>query len=104
MTEHINPEEYADDHRVAYLVQEWKRLTAAERDATELIEVDPTMKELVEKELTEIEAQKNILMGQIEKIVGGDNEREWPNEIVREVRAGVGGEEASLCGEELTAM
>ena len=104
MTEHINPEEYADDHRVAYLVQEWKRLTAAERDATELIEVDPTMKELVEKELTEIEAQKNILMGQIEKIVGGDNEREWPNEIVLEVRAGVGGEEASLFAEELTTM
>ena len=41
----INPLDYADDHRVAYLVQEWQRLTQAEKDAQELIEVDPAMKE-----------------------------------------------------------
>src|SRR6185295_13425214 len=37
-------------------------------------------------------------------IVGDPNEREWPNEIVLEVRAGVGGEEASLFAEELAQM
>ena len=106
MTEHkpLNPEEYADDHRVSYLVQEWKRLTQAENDARDLIEVDPAMKELAEKELAEVDEQKKLLMEQIEKIVGGDNEREWPNEIVLEVRAGVGGEEASLFAEELAQM
>jgi len=100
----INPEEYADDHRVSFLVAEWQRLTQAERDAAELVEVDPTMKELAEKELSEIQGQKDALMAQIEQIVGGDNEREWPNEIVLEVRAGVGGEEASLFAEELAQM
>src|SRR5690242_9363927 len=106
MAEHkpINPEEYADDHRVSYLVQEWKRLTQAENDARDLVEVDPAMKELAEKEVAEIDEQKKVLMEQIEKIVGGDNEREWPNEIVLEVRAGVGGEEASLFAEELAQM
>ncbi|HTR18370.1 MAG TPA: PCRF domain-containing protein [Candidatus Paceibacterota bacterium] len=106
MAEHpsLNPEEYADDHRVSYLVQEWKRLTQAEKDAQELIEVDPAMKELAEKELHEIDEQKKVLMEQMEKIVGGDSEREWPNEIVLEVRAGVGGEEASLFAEELAQM
>src|SRR3989344_4184680 len=100
----INPLDYADDHRVAYLVQEWQRLTQAEKDAQELIEVDPTMKELAGKELRETEQQKDALIAQMEKIVGGANEREWPNEVVLEVRAGVGGEEASLFAEELAGM
>ncbi|HWO07490.1 MAG TPA: PCRF domain-containing protein [Candidatus Paceibacterota bacterium] len=104
MEQKINPEDYADDHRVSFLVQEWKRLTQAEKDAQELVEVDPGMKELAEKELEEIDAQKNQLMEQMVKIVGDPNERELPNEIVLEVRAGVGGEEASLFAEELAQM
>src|SRR3990167_575581 len=104
MSEHINHDEYANDHRVAFLVQEWRRLSQAERDSTELMEVDPTMKELAEKELEDITTQKDALIQQIEKIVGNPNEREWPDEIVLEVRAGVGGEEASLFAEELAGM
>jgi peptide chain release factor 1 len=100
----LNPEDYADDHRVAFLVTEWKRLLQAEKDAQELLEVDPSMKELAEKEVEEIDAQKEQLMKQMVQIVGDPNEREWPNEIVLEVRAGVGGEEASLFAEELASM
>jgi peptide chain release factor 1 len=102
--ERIHPLDYADDHRVSFLVQEWQRLTQAEKDAQELIEVDPAMKELAEKELREIDEQKETLLDQIEKIIGDPNEREWPNEVVLEVRAGVGGEEASLFAEELAQM
>src|SRR3989344_6187146 len=100
----INPDDYANDHRVAYLVSEWKRLTQAERDATELIEVDPSMRELADKELADIEEQKQTIMKQIESVVGSPNEREWPNELILEVRSGVGGEEASLFAEELARM
>lgn len=102
--QNINPEEYANDHRVSYLVSEWKRLSQAETDAQELIEADPTMSELAEKEVSEISAQKDALTLQIAAIVGKDDEREWPNEIVLEVRAGVGGDEASLFAEELASM
>lgn len=100
----INPEEYADDHRVSFLVQEWKRLTQAEKDAQELVEVDASMRELAEKELEEISVQKDNLMKQMIQIVGDPNEREWPIEIVLEVRAGVGGDEAALFAEELAQM
>lgn len=100
----INPLDYADDHRVSFLVQEWQRLSQAEKDAGELIEIDPSMKELAEKEMQEIEQQKDALMDQIQKIVGGDNEREWPNEVVLEVRAGVGGDEAAIFAEDLALM
>ena len=64
----IKPEDYADDRRVQYLVQEWTRLTQAEKDSLELMEVDPTMKELAEKELEDITKQKESLMGQIETL------------------------------------
>ncbi|MDR3571196.1 MAG: PCRF domain-containing protein [Candidatus Pacebacteria bacterium] len=100
----LNPEDYADDHRVSFLVQEWKRLLQAEKDAQELIEVDPTMKELADKEIDDIDKQKQALLEQLTKIIGDPNEREWPNEIVLEVRAGVGGDEASLFAEELAQM
>ena len=100
----LNPEEYADDHRVSFLVQEWKRLSQAEKDAHELVEVDPSMKELAEKEIADIELQIDTLMQQMQKIIGDPNEREWPNEIVLEVRAGVGGDEAALFAEEVAQM
>ena len=100
----LNPQDYAGDHRVSFLVVEWERLSQAEKDATELFEADPGMKELAEKELEDIAAQKESLMKQMETIIGNPNEREWPNEIVLEVRAGVGGEEASLFAEELAQM
>lgn len=100
----LNPEDYADDHRVSFLVTEWKRLLQAEKDAQELLEVDPAMKELAEKEIQEIEEQKDRLLGQMVQIVGDPNEREWPNEIVLEIRSGVGGDEAALFAEELAQM
>jgi peptide chain release factor 1 len=100
----INPEDYADDHRVSFLLQEWKRLLQAEKDAQDLFEVDPSMKELAEKEINDIETQKDQLLEQMVKIVGDPNEREWPNEVVLEVRAGVGGDEAALFAEELAQM
>lgn len=101
----FNPEQYADDRRVSYLVQEWKRLTQAELDAQELIETDPSMGELAKKELAEVEVQKDTLMKEIERIVGSDgDDKKLPNEMVLEVRAGVGGEEASLFAEELANM
>lgn len=100
----FNPEEHANDHRVSFLVQEWTRLSHAERDARDLVEVDPFMKDLADKELQDIETQKDMLVQQMEKILGTNEEREFPNEVVLEVRAGVGGEEASLFAEELAHM
>jgi peptide chain release factor 1 len=104
MTDRIDPLQYTDDHRVTYLVDEWRRLTQAEKDAEELVEADPSMRELAEGELADIATRKDTLLAEMEKVVGKPGEREWPSEIVLEVRAGVGGEEASLFAEELARM
>ncbi len=104
-TKQFDPSEYASDHRVAYLIDEWKRLTQAVLDAHGLAESDANMKEMAVTELAEIAEQKNALILQIELITKGDeSEREMPNEMVLEIRAGAGGDEAALFAEELSRM
>ena len=101
----LNPTDYADDPRVAYLVRQWQTLTKAEQDAAELVEADPSMSELAEQETSQIETQKEQLIAEIERIVKSDEEEaEFPNELVLEVRAGAGGDEAALFAEELATM
>ncbi|OHA94021.1 MAG: hypothetical protein A3D37_01795, partial [Candidatus Zambryskibacteria bacterium RIFCSPHIGHO2_02_FULL_38_22] len=67
------------------------------------------MKELAEKDLENIEIQKKELVSQMDEILEEEinkmkEEDEFPNEIVLEIRAGVGGEEAALFAEELANM
>jgi peptide chain release factor 1 len=98
----FDPLKYEDDPKVMYFVGEWKRLTKAEVDATELLESDPSMKELADAELADLSEQKSALSKQIEDIIASSiKEREYPNEMVLEVRGGAGGEEAALFAEEL---
>ncbi|MFM2414519.1 MAG: peptide chain release factor 1, peptide chain release factor 1 [Candidatus Parcubacteria bacterium] len=98
----FDPLKHEEDPKVMYLVDEWKRLTKAEQDATELMEADAAMKELAEAELADLSVQKDALTKQIEEIIASSvKEREYPNEMVLEVRGGAGGEEAALFAEEL---
>lgn len=101
----FDPNEHKDDHRVTFLIAEWERLTNAEKDSRELMDADPQMKELAEAEIAEIEEQKNALQQQIEMITKEDEEgNDLPNELVLEVRAGAGGDEASLFAYQLAMM
>jgi peptide chain release factor 1 len=101
----FDPKDYADDSRVAYLVNEWKRLTKVEEDAQELSQADPSMKELAEVEMEQAAEQKLALIEQIDAVTKENvREAEMPNELVLEVRAGAGGEEAALFAEEIADM
>lgn len=100
----IDPKDYAEDPRVSYMVVEWERLSKSERDAADLAEADPAMTELAEKEINEISEQKDELLKQISQIVKVDETEEFPNELILEIRAGAGGEEAALFAEELSMM
>lgn len=53
------------------------------------------------------EESKTLILAEIEKILAGENDaedEEFPNEIILEVRAGAGGEEAALFAKELSEM
>jgi peptide chain release factor 1 len=56
-------------------------------------------------ELSNIKSQKEALINQMDDILKAEEkEEEFPNEIILEIRAGVGGEEAALFAEELSIM
>ena len=98
-------EKYKGNHKTAFLVAEYERLSKEEEDIRLLGEKDSEMVELAKEDLNRIEEQKNALLTQMEEIVKVEEEEErFPNEVVLEVRAGAGGEEAALFAHQLSEM
>ena len=96
-------EQYESDPRTAYFVKEYRRLQK------ELASLDTMeqggMEELVQEEKKGIQEQMNALERQIQDIVKEDEaETESANTIILEVRAGAGGDEASIFARDLAAM
>ena len=97
-------QKYKTNPKTQYLATNLERLLKEEREVLEL-QKQEGMSELAENDLNTIESQKNILLKQMDEILKEEEkEEEFPNEIVLEVRAGVGGEEAALFAEELANM
>jgi peptide chain release factor 1 len=69
------------------------------------MESDPSMKEMGAADLENINIQKKDIEKQVEAIDAADIlEDEMPNELIMEVRAAAGGDEAALFAEELVNM
>lgn len=104
MTE-FDIEKFKTNHKTAYLAEMWEKLDRDKRDVLSMSESDPALKEMAEGELITITGQKQGLEAQMEEIVKSEEkEEEFPNEIVLEVRAGAGGEEAAIFAEQLAEM
>ncbi|OGI81794.1 peptide chain release factor 1 [Candidatus Nomurabacteria bacterium RIFCSPLOWO2_12_FULL_44_11] len=115
----FNLDELKKDHRTSYLAGMLEQLGRKEAEVREMLAPpgeagragDETLRHLVEAELKEIQEQKEELEKQIQDILGkparnashsdagGDKEA-----IILEVRAGAGGDEASLFAWELAHM
>ncbi|HBW74145.1 MAG TPA: peptide chain release factor 1 [Candidatus Magasanikbacteria bacterium] len=96
---------YRDNPRTSFLAENYTRLLKEEEELRSLSKGDPNLDELARTELHIIEEQKKNLENQMVAILkDGESEEEFPNEIVVEVRAGAGGEEAALFAEELAGM
>lgn len=97
------PARFKENQKTAYLAESYDRLAMEEAEVLSLQSGE--VGELVSEELARIREQKKIILLEMERIVARDEaEEEFPNEIVLEVRAGVGGEEAALFAEELALM
>lgn len=93
------------DPRTAYLAAELERIAYKEQEVRETLEGDALLKELAHEELTTLAEQRAAVEKQITDILKSvQEEEEFPNQVVVEVRAGAGGEEAALFAEELAAM
>jgi peptide chain release factor 1 len=94
---------YKENQKTSYLAQELERILAEEKEIQELASGE--LGELAKDDLVRVAEQKAALIKQMDEILEGEKaEEEFPNEIVLEVRAGAGGEEASLFAEELANM
>ena len=98
-------EKYVQNNKTSYFAELYKRLEAEEFATQDMIAHDPALSELAETEIASLISQKETILKQMEDILKvEETEEEFPNEVILEVRAGAGGEEASLFAEELAHM
>jgi peptide chain release factor 1 len=98
-------DQYKNNTKTAYLAGMYEKLLKDEVEMLSMIEKDPTLKEMAESDLVSIREQKKDLEMQMKSILEGDKEEdEKPNEVILEIRAGAGGDEAALFAAELLDM
>jgi peptide chain release factor 1 len=95
---------FRENPRTRYYAEAYDRLLASEREAREML-ADPAVAALAEDELSGIETQKAELAAEMQRLAEAERaEEESPNEMILEIRAGTGGDEASLFARELLEM
>lgn len=95
---------YKSNPRTQYLAETFERLLKEEEEIRALT-TDESMKALSEEELAHLAVQKAELLKQMEEIAEAEKaEEEFPNEIILEVRAGAGGDEADIFAHDLAHM
>jgi len=98
-------DEIKKNPKTTFLAAELERLEGEISKLKETVAEDATLKELADEEIGQIIEQRKVVEKQIEEILISDKEEEqFPNEVVLEVRAGAGGEEAALFAEQLSEM
>ncbi len=97
--------DYKNNQQVSYLVVEYKKLVEEEEDARRMSLEDPELKDLAAEDMRRLAEGKSQIQAQIEQIIKSeDEELKFPNELVLEVRAGAGGDEAALFATQLAQM
>ncbi len=89
--------------KTAYLAAEFERLAREEEDVRSLTEGE--LGDLALEELRAMMRRKQELLDHMERLLFEEESEEvFPNELVLEVRAGAGGQEAALFAEDLATM
>jgi peptide chain release factor 1 len=100
-----NLEELKNNPKTSFLAGEFERLSAQEKEVLDLAGSNEEMKKMAEEDLIQIKEQKAGIQNQLEEIVKSEErEEQFPNEVILEVRAGAGGDEASLFAGSLAEM
>lgn len=101
----IDLESLKKNPKTQYLASQYEGLLSQEAELVALGASDPSLASMVEEDMASIVIQKKALEEQFEAIEKADQEEEeFPNEIILEVRAGAGGDEAALFAIELVDM
>lgn len=105
----LDLDELKKNHNTSYLAGELERLAREEAEVREMLDSDESLHEMAAKELKFIQEERERIEKQAQDILKKEEDQdreanESPNEIVLEVRAGAGGDEASLFAWELAHM
>jgi len=103
--EEIDISLFRDNPKTVYLFKEYDRLVNEIEQAKALAESDPELKDLSESEIANLEKSKLAIEENIKSIIESEKEEiKDPKEVILEVRAGAGGDEASLFAMSLATM
>ena len=98
-------EELKKNPKTSHLAEVYEKLMRDEENIRDMIESDPSLLEMGSTDLENIKIQKEAIENNIKEILRGDKEEEeFPNEAILEVRAGAGGDEASIFALNLAEM
>jgi peptide chain release factor 1 len=98
-------DKFKQNKKTAFLAESYEKLLREERQVLEMSAKDSGMKEMADEEIKNLKIQQEALLKQMQEILEGDKEEEeFPNEVILEIRAGAGGEEASLFAYQLSQM
>ena len=99
-----NIEELINNRNTAFLAEEYSKVLEKIKE-TEVLKEDSSMSEIAKDELVHLNKQLVELEGRIEEILNKEKEEEsFPNDVIVEIRAGAGGNEASLFARDLLNM
>lgn len=99
--------EYKNNQKTKFFATQYEELLNKKEESLKMAEseTDSEMKQMALDEAKEIENQAEAIKKQMDEILEEEKkEEEFPNEIILEVRAGAGGDEASLFAAELANM
>jgi peptide chain release factor 1 len=97
--------EQSDLEDIVYKIKEYKKLLSGIKEAEEILQTDGDegMKELAEAELEELKAKKPSIESELKLMLVPKDPRDSRN-IILEIRAGTGGDEAGLFAADLFRM
>lgn len=97
--------EFKDNHKTQFLASQFESELVKLREAEELSDSDPEMAELAKEEIETLTKQLEDQFSEMDRIIESNKEEEAkPYGVMLEVRAGAGGDEASLFAAELAGM
>lgn len=98
-------QEFRDNQKTQFLMSVYDAAKEKLEEARTLSESDPEMAELAKDEIAQLETQLDTQYAEMEHIIASSKEEEAkPYGVVLEVRAGAGGDEASLFALQLSEM
>ncbi len=98
-------DQYKANPKTGYLASVYEKLEREESELVEMTGEDASMNALAEEELASLREQKAETLKQMDSILAEEQKaEEFPNELILEVRAGAGGEEAAFFAYQLAGM